>query len=1122
MICWFIRRVRLHLQYPFNVLRVDHAGELYNNIAFREALAKIHCHVETTGGYSSHANGRAERSIGLLGTTTQCLLYGGGRDVTFWCYAITHACLLQGLRTSHDGMTTHERFFGVKPSLERLSVWNSRVYCVDRRPTRNRPDSYTRKGYFLGYLGCMHVITYLSDTGKVLGARNVEIDELQLDLPIKNRSPYAQFLSNQENVDINHKQDLQKAISELIPDSSPWINAKLAQHFIEYISINREFGMEYEYDHDHGRCCVTYLVPESIAKRHLPRNAIGMFILSINGQSVRTPDEVHGAIKSFIVLSNEFASRRATGITPKSTNEYAASLNGMSLLLAKKDRRVTDIADRLDLNQYDLAMARMVWAIGMLGHSTATELTVPTTMGKTRERLLPDTHIQGIKHVVANIESVGDDYLSTLVAMGINSISGSSDPVLKCPPNWRAALKSPDKLKWLKALYDHLEKCYHNGTYGIPRTPPPGVSVIPPVIVLKHLLNVVKQMDERKIRVCCNGSKQIQGIDYEESFASALLAITMSLFFAVVGSLAMDVYHLDISNCFQSTPDEKGTKLWMGPIFPEWIDMLRERLPNEYRIFTSTFGDDLGQWPSNLAVEMYNVVQGRKDASLEWDILARRILKSVGVVATCGDPSLFSGVLQPKGNEDVAKKVHMNLSTPEHDRAVLIMKATDDFGIGTRKKASYLFLVELFRKWKFVVHDIGEMSFYFGARIIISSSCISMDHNHMIEQSLVMMFGPRWNTQTITTKTAPLPSTTEFESRLFLATPFSLPEKIKYEASLGWAYRTILGIWIFVAHRSRIDILTAVTLLSQFQNAPGKVHYNAMMQVGKWLRCHPDIPLTFKRNTQKCSDTKGDKKAAIQVNSIEVSFEECNDIGIHSSSVNSIEATRFNKECLLLQKDDGDDMITPHYSDIYTNEDLHVLDTTESAVEINAVGMEGLDVHPPYMEAGVDANFNGGLAERRSMMGGYITMNGTVIFAFCKKILVFIGNATEGEIHGAYYMGKNIMWIRQIMEDLGIPFQAPTPCAEDNKATQLAANAGKVQKQARHIAVKQAGLQDITSQGEVHYYLVKGASQHADILTKLVPHDAVLRHANELNGSKFITREHMESIIARNNLKMGD
>ena len=77
LVRWFILRVRLHLQYPFTNLRVDHAGELYNNTTFRETLSKIHCHVESTGGYASNVNGRAERTIGKLGTSTQCLLYGG-------------------------------------------------------------------------------------------------------------------------------------------------------------------------------------------------------------------------------------------------------------------------------------------------------------------------------------------------------------------------------------------------------------------------------------------------------------------------------------------------------------------------------------------------------------------------------------------------------------------------------------------------------------------------------------------------------------------------------------------------------------------------------------------------------------------------------------------------------------------------------------------------------------------------------------------------------------------------------------------------------------------------------------------------------------------------------------
>ena len=236
-------------------------------------------------------------------------------------------------------------------------------------------------------------------------------------------------------------------------------------------------------------------------------------------------------------------------------------------------------------------------------------------------------------------------------------------------------------------------------------------------------------------------------------------------------------------------------------------------------------------------------------------------------------------------------------------------------------------------------------------------------------------------------------------------------------------------------------------------------------------------------------------------------------------AINSIEAMRQDKNCMLLNFDVDNDDVQPMYTDIYTERERKEINLDESEIEINSLGSDGLVPLPPYTEAGVDANFNGGLAERRSMMGGYITMNGTVVYAFCKKIVVKIDNATAGEIHGAFYMGKNIMWIRQIMEDLGIPYGSPTPCAEDNRATHLAANAGKVQKQARHIAVKQTGLQDMTQSGYVKFYLIKGTNNSADHLTKLLSHDGVWLHTNSLIGTKFLDMEHLLATKKRNEMK---
>ena len=45
----------------------------------------------------------------------------------------------------------------------------------------------------------------------------------------------------------------------------------------------------------------------------------------------------------------------------------------------------------------------------------------------------------------------------------------------------------------------------------------------------------------------------------------------------------------------------------------------------------------------------------------------------------------------------------------------------------------------------------------------------------------------------------------------------------------------------------------SVTLLSQFQNAPGVVHNDGIKKIGKYLHCHADILLTFKQNQNNSS-----------------------------------------------------------------------------------------------------------------------------------------------------------------------------------------------------------------------------------------------------------------------------
>jgi hypothetical protein len=90
----------------------------------------------------------------------------------------------------------------------------------------------------------------------------------------------------------------------------------------------------------------------------------------------------------------------------------------------------------------------------------------------------------------------------------------ASDP--KCPRSFSAALEEPvHRGKWIAAFYKHLGSCYALGTYGCPKGPPVDATISLAVVILKLVLNQLKQeAAAHKICVCVNGGLQIQGKDY--------------------------------------------------------------------------------------------------------------------------------------------------------------------------------------------------------------------------------------------------------------------------------------------------------------------------------------------------------------------------------------------------------------------------------------------------------------------------------------------------------------------------------------------------------------------------------------------------------------------------------
>jgi hypothetical protein len=80
-------------------LRTNGGGDLWGSKIFCKSLTKEgQCTMEPTGAYNSAANGLVKQGIGVLCVQAQSCLFASGLEVTYWCFALSHAAMLCNFR----------------------------------------------------------------------------------------------------------------------------------------------------------------------------------------------------------------------------------------------------------------------------------------------------------------------------------------------------------------------------------------------------------------------------------------------------------------------------------------------------------------------------------------------------------------------------------------------------------------------------------------------------------------------------------------------------------------------------------------------------------------------------------------------------------------------------------------------------------------------------------------------------------------------------------------------------------------------------------------------------------------------------------------------------------------
>ena len=169
------------LQRGNRTIRTDQGGELYRSLQFRKMAHLSGYKVQPTGSDDSAQNGIAERPNRTFGNMMRTVLFNSGLPSTFWSYALRHCVYIKNrIPHSHFNFekTPFESYTGRVPDLSHLKVFGCPVTARKAGKRRSKLSKHSFSGIFLEFVNNSSNIRYYDTNSKrVKIASHVTFDE---------------------------------------------------------------------------------------------------------------------------------------------------------------------------------------------------------------------------------------------------------------------------------------------------------------------------------------------------------------------------------------------------------------------------------------------------------------------------------------------------------------------------------------------------------------------------------------------------------------------------------------------------------------------------------------------------------------------------------------------------------------------------------------------------------------------------------------------------------------------------------------------------------------------------------------------------------------------------------
>ena len=149
----------------------------------------------------------------------------------------------------------------------------------------------------------------------------------------------------------------------------------------------------------------------------------------------------------------------------------------------------------------------------------------------------------------------------------------------------------------------------------------------------------------------------------------------------------------------------------------------------------------------------------------------------------------------------------------------------------------------------------------------------------------------------------------------------------------------------------------------------------------------------------------------------------------------------------------------------------------------------------------VDADFENDPG-RKSISGFVIEMYGDPVLWGTRKQTSVALSSTEAEYVALATAVSELLWLRQLLNELGICIDGPIPVFEDNQSCITALKNWEV-KRLKHVDIKYNFVKDLCQKNVISVSYLPSKEQKADIMTKGLTFDLFSKHRENIGTCKL-------------------